>query len=453
MFGEKIKNIQSQIEEKLTSVESLQTLVEKENRSFTEDEASTRTETIAEIKVLQKRKTDLEETESLIATRATPAAAPIVAAPLAAPVVLSAPITGGNPVSDDDSSLFFAKQAHSLYVNGGSRSAASTYAKEVLKDDLLAKTFKMPASVIKAAAAVATGQSTVSGWAAELVQVNQAAAAFIELLRPMSIVARFPGRQMAFAGNGEIKIPRQTVGSTGTWVGENNPIKVDRLTLDEVSLKPKKNANIITATNELLMRSDPAAMGIIRDDILKGIAVSIDTTFADAAAVSAVRPAGLQTFDGTPTASGGITLDKVTADIKAAIGAMLTVNMPMVNPVWLINPLRVNSLRFMRDGLGAYVWKDELSSGVLAGYPVLESTSVDAAIVMLVDASQIIIASELAPEISISEDATLSLMDDGSGAPTASMFQLDAVAIRAKTTLDWNSRYAEAVQVISGVAW
>lgn len=452
MFGEQIKALQTKIEDKLASIEALQTLVEKEDRSFTKDEQSTYDAVYEEIKALQVRKNDMEKTESLLATRAVPATPTTPAAP--APAATPTPVTGGTPVKDADPSLFFAKQAHALFVNGNSRASAAQYAKDVMQDEFLAKTFSMPLSVVnKAAAAVATGQSTVTGWAAELVQIQQAASAFIELLRPMSVVARFPGRSMDFAGNGEIKIPRQTVGSTGSWVGENNPIKVDRLTLDEVSLKPKKNANIITATNELLMRSDPSAMAIIRDDILKGIAISIDSTFTDASAASAIRPAGMQTFDGTPTASGGVTLDLVTADIKAAIAAMLTVNMPMVSPVWLINPLRVNSLRFMRDGLGAYVWKDELSSGVLAGYPVLESTTVPGDIVMLVDANQIVIASELAPEISISEDATLSLMDDGSGAPTASMFQLDAVAIRAKTTLDWNSRYAEAVQVITGVAW
>jgi len=464
MFGQKIKSLQADMLKKLDSVEALQTAVEKEDRGFTDDEKEQRTGIIADIKGLKDRITALEETEALVAEKAKPVdksagytAAPAAPAPAAPAPAATGGVSAGS--SSKDLSLFFAKQAHSLYINGGSRIAASEYAKDTLGDDMLAKTFRMPAHIVTRAA-VDPGQSTVTGWAAELVQVNQAADAFIELLRPMSIVARFPARTMSFAGNGSIKIPRQSAGSTGTWVGENKAIKVDALALDEITLSPKKNANIITSSNELLMRSDPSAMALIRDDILKGIATSIDTTFVDATAGSATRPPGLQTFDGTPTASTGATLDQITADLKAAMNAMMAVNMPMAAPVWLMNPANVNTLRFIRDGLGTYAFKDELLSGTLMGYPVLESTVVPLDIVILADASQIIMATELAPEISISEDASLHMEDTapaddigGATTPVASMFQLDLVAIRAKTTLDWNARYDECVQVVTGVAW
>lgn len=460
MFGEKIKALQALIATTLDKIEQLQTAVEKEDRGFSDDESEQRKTMITEVKSLQGRVADLEETEALMVSKAEPVskaqgypATPAAAAPVAA----SGGVAAGS--SEKHLDLFYAKQAHALYVNGGSRLAASEYAKETLNDDLLSKTFRIPQHIITRAT-VDAGQAAVTGWAAELVQINQAASAFIELLRPMSVVARFPGTSMTFDGNGSIKIPRQTVGSTGTWIGEGKAIKVDRLTLDEVTLAPKKNANIITSSNELLARSDPSAMGIIRDDILKGIAVSIDTSFVDNNAASATRPPGLQTFDGTPTVSGGGTLDQITADLKTVMNAMLSINMPMVAPVWLMNPANVNTLRFIRDGLGTYAFKDELASGTLMGYPVLESTTVPLAIVMLADASQIILASELAPEISISEDASLHMEDTspsddlgGATSVVASMFQLDMVAIRAKTTMDWNARYAECVQVINGVSW
>jgi len=360
---------------------------------------------------------------------------------------------------EQDKSLFIARQVHALYMAGGNRMAASMYAKESLRDPLLGKVLAMPADVIQRAA-VGAGDSGTSGWAAELVTINQANQAFIEMLRPMSILARFPGRQMGFDGAGSIKIPRQSLGSTGGWVGEGGAIKVDRMTLDSIELTPKKNANIIAASNELLARSTPSAMSLIRDDILRGIAISIDTKFVSAdAAVAGVSPAGIQTFDGTPTASTGATLDNITTDLKAAINAMLAVNMPMAQPVWMLNPQNINALQFIRDGVGNLVFKDEIAMGTLVGYPFITSTTIPADVVMLVDASQVIVATELAPEVAISGDASIHMEDTpnadigGAATPVQSMFQTDSTAVRATTRLDFNARYDECVQVITGVTW
>jgi len=408
----------------------------------------------SQIKSLDITLANLEKTEQMIASQK------------AVPVDTghATPAATVTPQLEQDKSLFVARQAHALFMGGGSRFAASQYAKETLGDELLAKTLALPADVIERdmrlhqRTAVPAADSGTAGYIAELVQINQANQAFIEMLRPMSVLARFPGRQMTFDGAGSIVIPRQTIGSSGSWTAEGDPIKVGRITLDSVSLTPKKNATIIASTREALSRSTPSALSILRDDILTGIAISIDETFVSAnAEVAGVSPAGIQTYDSSPTASGGATLDLITADLKAAIGAMLTLNIPMAQPVWLINPLRLNSLNFIRDGLGTYAFQDEIRAGTLAGYPFLTSTTVPDDIVMLVDASQVILATELMPEIAISEDATI-MMDDAPASPitggaATSMFQTDSVAIRATTRLDFQARYTDCTQVITGVAW
>ena len=459
MLSERIKANQAKLQEKISDWESVAKTIEDEDRYYSEDEQTKVDELKADIDALTKTIEDQKSREQVIASQAK--------------AVESKPVQRieTKDLANADKSLFFAKQAHCLFMTGGNRWAASDYAKHELRDDLMAKVLRLPPSVVAKAAsvpvrkaAVDPAQTGTSGWAAELVEVNQAAEAFIELLRPMSVVARFPGRQMNFGGAGSIQIPRQTVGSSGTWTGENTAIKVDRMTLDQVTLTPKKNANIITATNEMLARSNPSALALIRDDIVAGVATAIDAKFVSADAVSAgVSPAGLQTFDGTPTSSGGGTLAQILADLKTLTNAMLSVNMPMVSPVWLMNPVNVNALTYITDGLGVPAFS-ELSNGTLRGYPVLTSTTVASDIVMLVDANQIIIATEMAPEIDLSGDATLHMDDTDPnedlgqdqltlGAPVASMFQLDSTAIRCKTTLDWGARYDECVQVLDTVAW
>lgn len=463
MYAKMIEAKQAKIEEKLGELEAMQTQVETEDRNFTEDEKSVRDQLFADIEDLKERKVELERSESVLASnKAAPATPPAAPAPAATPTQVSS-TPSGSPItvkhmSDADPSTFFAKQAHALFVTGGNRYSAAQYAKDVMKDELLAKTFTLPAEVVQRAA-VAPGDSATTGWAAELVQVNQAAGAFIDLLRNASVVARFPGRQMSFGGEGSIVIPRQTGGVSGSWVGEGKAIPLGALAFDDITLTPKKNAVIVASTNELLRRSDPSAMMLIRDDIIEGIAATIDSTFVDANAATATRPAGIQTFDSAATTSGGTTLDLITADLKTMITQQDALNLPTAGRVWMMSPKNHLTLSLIRDGLGTYAFKDELASGTLLGYPVLVSNTVPDAIVMLANGSNIIIASELAPQISISQDASLHMesspADDigGAATPVASMFQLDQTAIRALTTLDWAARRVNVVSVLDTVAW
>lgn len=363
---------------------------------------------------------------------------------------------------NEDKTLFYPKMLHSMYISKGDSAMAAAYAKDVLKSDIVSKALQMPPELVQRAA-VAVGDTSTSTWATELTTIGQYNSAFIEMLRPMSIVARFPGRQMTFDGNSSIVIPRQTAGVTGGWVAEAGGIKVNKLALDQVTLTPKKNGVIVPVTNELLARSDPSALGLVRDDLLKGIATTIDSKFVSAdAAVAGVSPAGIQTYDSSATVSAGDTLDNVTTDIKTVVGALTAINMPMQAPVWIMHPTRVNSLRFFRDGAGQYAFRDEINQGMLAGYPIIESTTITATVVILTDAAQVILATDLAPEISISSDASIHMVDaavatdiggGGTATPVASMFQTDSTAIKATTRLDWGARYADCSQVLTACTW
>ena len=192
--------------------------------------------------------------------------------------------------------------------------------------------------------------------------------------------------------------------------------------------------------------------------MINGVAQVIDKVFVSNDAATATSPAGVQTF-GTITASAGDTLDNITTDLKGCISRLQAVNMPMTSPVWLINPVRATALRFIRDGLGAYAFKDEMNGGTLVGYPFIESNTVDDEEVMLIDANQILIASEPSPEISLSDDATVHMesspADDigGAATPVRSLWQTNSVGIRTISIIDFNSRYGEACQALSGVTW
>ena len=453
---DRIEALLQERKEKVASMEAMVTKSDDEGRAFTEDEQAIHDETKAAVEAIDSRLTVLEDQEKIHAVKH---AVPVSKASMVETVELP----------NADPSLFFAKQVHCLYNGGGTRRGAAEHAEEVWGDGLMSKVFRLPQGKIKQAMQAAivnkanpgVGDSTTTGWAAELVQVYQATEAYIDALRNASVVARFPGMQMSFQGNGSIKIPRNAGPSTGTWVGEKSAIKVDAIAFDDVTLAPLKSANIITATNELLMRSDPSALAIIRDDIVNGVATAIDTTFcSNSAAVPGVSPAGLQTFDSSPDTSTGSTLDQITQDLRGLVDQLLALNMPMTRPIWIMNPVNVNFLRFIRDGLGTYAFRTEIAGGTIFGYPFIESNSMAKTEIILTDASQVIVATEMAPMISISEDASLHMEDTspsddigGATTPVYSMFQLDSVAIRVIQTLDWNVRHADSVAVLDTVAW
>jgi HK97 family phage major capsid protein len=456
------KKIKLKQDERLVHTDGMEALIElagTEERSFTEEEQTDFDSNESMIKTIDIEIGNLERMQASIGTKAVPIAE-----------VKEVPAGQGARVKfNADPKLFLARQAHALFMTNGNRSDASEYCKQVMGDDEMSAILKVPAKVIERAD-VAIGDSITGGWAPQLTTINQANAAFIEMLRAESIVARFPGRQMEFGGDSSIVIPRQTGGAKGSFIGQNKGIPVGALAFDSLTLTPKKAAIIVATTNELLAKSSPSALQLIQDDIVAGTAETVDTLFVSDDAVSAgISPAGLLN-GATTSASGGATVALIDADMKLMIGTLLAANVPMTRPVWIMNPARLNSLAHLRDGAGGKAYPETLD-GMLGSFPVIVSTNVTSTEIILTDASQVIIASDYAPILSISEDATLVLEDtvpaatigaevDSIHATTtvgadriASMYQQDAVAIRLKMAIDWGHRHIAGTYLLTGSAW
>lgn len=440
-----IKKLSEQRTALIEKAEGIVAAAEEEGRVLTDDEQKEFDDTRTEINDLDNRIKSQEDIEKLVAKKAVPVEQPKAETPAVVK-------------SNQDPKLFLARQAHCMHMAQGSRSDAADYAKSI-GDDEMAAILAVPGKVIERAA-VAVGDSATAAWAGELTTINQANQAFIDMLRAKSIVARFPGRRMDFGTDKQIKIPRQTAGVSGSWTGEGNPINVGKLAFDNITLTAKKAAVIVPATNELLSHSTPTAMSLIQEDIVQGTATTIDTTFIGTAAATATAPAGILNGGGT-SASAGATLANVTADIKTCVKTLLAANIPMMTPVWMMHPNHVAGLGFLRDGNGNFAFPS-VQEGTLHGYPIIESTTVPSGTIALIDASQVIIASDWAPTVDVSEDATLHLSDAATDLHTVaqdavgpdnvmqSMFQHDSVAIRLRMSLDFAKRHNAAAYYITG---
>jgi hypothetical protein len=317
-------------------------------------------------------------------------------------------------------------------------------------------------------AASAPAMTTVSGWAAELVQTTYAA--LMPLLMPKAILTRLATRGLAlsFGATGRIVIPTRsrTPSLAGSFVGEGLAIPVRQGAFTSQTLTPKKMAVITTWTREMDEHSIPAIEGLLREAIQQDTSVAVDSVLIDANPATVIRPAGLlNTVAATPpTAGGGITA--LVGDIVALINAISTATYGNVrNLVWLVNQtdmLRASMLSAPNTGI--FPFRDEIRGGTLGTVPFIDSATIPAKTMVLVDAADFVVVGGDAPRMEMSDQATLHMEDTaptdlvaGSpgvvASPQRSLFQTDSLALRMVLPLNWIQRRAGTVAWTQAVTW
>lgn len=109
-----------------------------------------------------------------------------------------------------------------------------------------------------------------------LVATDLLSQSFIDVLRNNSAVIG-AGATMLSGLVGNVDIPRQTAGSTMTWIAaEDGDASEDEPTFDQISLTPKDAAIYTEATRRSLQQTTPSIDALIRRDIATAIALGID---------------------------------------------------------------------------------------------------------------------------------------------------------------------------------
>lgn len=312
-------------------------------------------------------------------------------------------------------------------------------------------------------AAVAAGNTTDPNWAKPLVEYQNMASEFAELLRPMTIVGRIEGlRRVPF----NIKIPRQTAGSSASWVGEGKPKPVSALAFDQILLGHTKLAGIVVLTDELVRLSNPAAEGIVRQDLAATIVQTMDRDFVDPgkAAVADVSPASI-TNGVTPVAASGTDADAVRADVRAVMNKFVVANMSLAGAVWIMTEQEALALAMMQNPLGQAEFNGLAinggTGGTFFGLPVILSENIPAGAtgsrIILAKANEILLADDGEVLLDSSNQASLE-MDSAPATPSAttvmvSLWQHNMVGIRAERYVNWAKRRAGAVQYIDNAAY
>jgi len=276
------------------------------------------------------------------------------------------------------------------------------------------------------------GTTTDAGFAASLVTENRLVGEFVDMLRAATVFDQLTGfRNVPFNS----KIPSQLTGGQAQWVGEGAPKPLTNPTYGEVEIKEHKLAAITVYTQELMRRSDPAVDILVRDDLIEASKTLIDNTFLDAAAASAVRPAGV--LNGvTTTPNTGTTAENYEADLLALVNSFVTANLSLDGAYFIMSETRAAQISLLRDALGRSYFEGMALRGTrtLMGIPVITSQTVGDKII-LVKTSEILLAQDGGVDVSYSDQATL--VDGGT---THHLWQENKFAVRVEKFITWAKR-------------
>ncbi len=443
-IAERLAEFQAKRQQLLEKKEALvQKAVVEEGRSLDEKENEENAQLEADIKACDETIATLKAHEALQATKGKP-------------VDSNAGRGEGAPRADSSplitvhrnlpKGIAFTRYATALALGKGNIMLAQTLAENRYKDT--------PEVIQVLKTAVAAGTTSNSTWAAPLVQYQDMASEFIEYLRPMTILGRLQLRNVPF----NIRVPRQTSGVTGGFVGEGSPAPVNKPQFDNITHPWAKVACITVITDELARLSNPSAEALIRDDLANGIAQYLDKRLVDPAypGVANTSPASL-TNGVTPQQSSGATLAALDKDVRAIMTTFADAEQGLARGVWVMSASSAIRLSMMRTNQDNKAFPGlTVNGGEFYGLPVIVSNNVTGSgspgdqFLILINQSEIMLSDDGGIELDVSQEASLEMNDAPSGGATSlqSLWQQGLIGLRAMRYIYWTKRRSTAVQFI-----
>jgi len=321
---------------------------------------------------------------------------------------------------------------------------ASSYAAQRWNDST-------PEVALALKAAVNAGSTTDATWAKPLVNPS-ITTDFLPLLRAATLLGKIDG---LYTVPFNVNVPSQTGGGTVSWVGELKPKPVTAMAFAMENLGFSKVAAICVLSQELVRFSNPNAETVVRNSLVKDIAAYLDAQFINpaVAAVAGINPASIT--NGASTAAG---TSNPLADIVGIINHFAANNIPIDNVHILMSPSNALSMAFRTNLDGSQQFPGiDMNGGNFKGIKILTSNVVGNLVIGL-QPSAILYADDGGVTIDASTEASLQ-MDSAPMSPVdattvyASMFQMNAVALRAERYVSWKRVGVNSVHYLTAVSW
>lgn len=351
---------------------------------------------------------------------------------------LASPRVPAQPKKQTEKGIRFARYAIAMARARGDSVLAYEHAKTWAGDT------PEVGRMIKAVAGTAEGGSGT--WGSELVE--PITREFMELLMPRTVIGRVDGwDRMPF----NTRIIEQTDGGLVNWVGELDPKPVGEMAFSDITLPYHKIAGIVVLSEELIRLSTPSAEARVRDQLVRDVALFMDQQLLlSTVTATADRPAAItNTISGS--ASAGTDGDGVRTDIYTILAAFAAANINGM-PVFVMRDQLAAGIGLLTNALGQTEFGTlNATGGSLLGYQVVTSNAAPSGEVIAFVPGEIALADDGVTVIDASREATLDMA--GGGTPTYSLFQRNAVAVRAERWTTWLRKRTAAVQRITGAAY
>ena len=263
--------------------------------------------------------------------------------------------------------------------------------------------------------------TSVSGWAAELVQ--DSTQGFLDTLKTTSVAAALASksRSLNFGGYNSITIPRRNPQAQPetepAWVGEAGAIPLTQYDFGAETINRYKLAAITTMSREIAERSTPAIEGILRSALSESYSTVLDTALLSALAkVEGVRPAGLRYNIDTATGDTTGGSEALIADLKSML-QYFAANRTGSKPILIMNNQVRLSISMMQSALSDFIYRDEIAQGRIMGIEVIASDNVPTDLVIMIDADSFVSAFDT-PMFDVSDVATVAQNNADSTPPT-----------------------------------
>jgi HK97 family phage major capsid protein len=315
------------------------------------------------------------------------------------------------------------------------------YAERNLGDKLMART-------------LAAGIASSGGF----LTPEELASEVIDLLRPRSVI-RSAGPRILPMPSGNMSVGRINVGAQASYVGENQAAATGDETFGQVRLSARKLMARVGISNDLIRFASPQADALVRDDLVKQVAVAEDQAFIRGPGTQ-FSPKGLRYWAPTANvipANATINVTNTIADMASLVTALMNASVPMGKPTWLVSQRTWNYLYDARDSVGGFLFRNEMDRGVFRNYPMKWTQNIPQNLgvganeseVYLVDFDEFMIGE--VPGIIVDASSVASYTPDGS--TMVSAFDNDQTVIRVIEQHDCAMRHDAAVAVLTGVKW
>lgn len=274
----------------------------------------------------------------------------------------------------------------------------------------------------------------------------------IPVLRNASVL-RAAGIQVRPMPNGNLTIRKNTTGSVAYWEGELEAATPSALATGQHKMTAKKLICLVPVSNSLLRFGGDFSFNAIQNDMVAEIARKEDETFLLGAG-TANSPKGLRYWANTSNVNaqtGTPDTAKKRADLIKAMALVRAANVPMINPVYMMDSRVKYDLMSAVDSNSTRAFPT-IESNNLFGTKVLETNSLMAAStsqVMYADLGHVILGQTTSMTVEFIPNATYS---NASGTVIAGT-STDESVFRIILEEDLAVAYDKAISVITGVTW